>query len=131
MRKGRTKKVSKALARVYADEAREMLAGARDLVGLGHTRTAALAVVNACIRAADAIAIAAHGERARGDDHQEALAILKAVPGVSALVPDLGFALGVKSEWSYGVGPIRRRDLDRALRAAEKLVAEAEVRAGT
>lgn len=130
MRKGRTKKVNRALARVYASEARQMLVGARDSAELGHTRTAALAVVNACIRATDAICVAVHGEHARGDDHQEALALLKAVPGISALVPDLGFALGVKSEWSYGVDPIRRRDLDRALRAAEKLVAEAEARCG-
>ena len=68
----RTRKVSRSQARTYARQAREVLGGAENALELGNTRVAALAVVNACIRAADALCVAALGEHTRGDDHLQA-----------------------------------------------------------
>jgi hypothetical protein len=76
--------------------------------------------VHAGIAAADVICCARLGEHARGDDHDEAVALLAKADRARA--KDLATLLRMKSRAGYSHEPISRPDRQRAQRAAGRLV---------
>lgn len=128
-RKHRAKVVPRSRAREFAREARDVLEAARRAHENGDVRLAAIGAVNACVRASDALSVAALGEHAQGDDHADAIALLERVPEGKRLAASLRLALQYKSQWSYGVNSIRSAELTKVIRAAENLVSAAESRA--
>lgn len=89
---------------------------------------AATAAVNAGIAAADAICGSALGFCARGDDHDEAVALLKRATADAAPSRNLGRLLGTKSLASYS--PIMLTDARTAdlIKYAERVVDAMEAR---
>ncbi len=86
--------------------------------------------VHAGIAAADAICCAAVGEHAQGDDHQNAIALLKLVqPNGKSLANALAVLLGMKTRAGYSAYQVSSDDHKRAGRSARQLVEEAQLRA--
>lgn len=82
------------------------------------------------IAAADVISCKALGQHARGDNHAEAVALLRSVrPDGTELASALGILLGMKTTAGYGQGPVSADDKDRAPRRAKHLVDAARGRA--
>jgi hypothetical protein len=80
--------------------------------------------IHAGIAAADVICCARLGEHARGDDHDEAVALLAKADRVRA--KDLATLLRMKSRAGYSHEPTSRSDRQRAQRAAARLVQAAK-----
>lgn len=76
--------------------------------------------VHAGIAAADALCAKALGKHAKGQDHQEAVALLETVD--SSAARSLNLLLAMKSRAGYGHDPISETNLTRAARAAQQLV---------
>ncbi|NYE95094.1 hypothetical protein FHU41_001315 [Psychromicrobium silvestre] len=76
--------------------------------------------VHAGIAAADAICAGALGKHAKGQDHQDAVALLASVDKQAS--NSLGVLLGMKTRAGYGYDPISEVKLARAERAARSLV---------
>lgn len=120
-----------------AAQARKRLADARafldlaELVDVGappeSLGVSAANAVLAGIAAADAACCHALGERSRGDDHRDALAVVAQVrPGGSEAAKARGRLLGIKNDAEYGLRPISRANRELAMRQARKLVTFAE-----
>lgn len=85
--------------------------------------------VHAGIAAADAICCLAVGEHAQGDDHAEAVALLRSVsPGGTRLATALNDLLILKARAGYSHLPVSRDAPKRAARRARALVDEATKR---
>jgi hypothetical protein len=85
--------------------------------------------VHAGIAAADSICCMVLGEHAQGDDHVEAVALIKRVrPGGTDLGSALNTLLGFKTRAGYSAEPVNATTCKRARRAAEKLVTAARDR---
>lgn len=119
------------------EQARKRLADARkflELAELAGDETDAssfnVAAANAAlagIAAADAACCRALGERSRGDDHRDALALVAQVsPGGTEAANALGRLLALKNDAEYGLTTISKTKRESALRQARKLVAFAE-----
>lgn len=76
--------------------------------------------IHAAIAAADVICCARLGEHARGDDHDEAVALLARVD--TARAKDLASLLRMKTRAGCSHEPTSRTDRQRAGRAAARLV---------
>ena len=76
--------------------------------------------IHAGIAAADVICCARLGEHARGDDHDEAVALLARAD--KARAKDLGALLRMKTRAGYSHEPTSRADRHRAGRTAARLV---------
>lgn len=111
-----------------AGVARERLEGAKRELASSERNAASLAV-NACVRASGAICVAARGEHALGDDHAEAVRLLRTVPDGDRLARLLEQALSNKTEVDYDITRLKADSLKRIQRAAEELVRVAEERA--
>lgn len=92
--------------------------------GEGVSDAAVTLYVHAGIAAADAICARALGLYAKGQDHQEAIALLGSVDKDAAA--DLRALLGMKTRAGYGYDPINPERLARAQRAARSLVSRAQ-----
>jgi hypothetical protein len=87
---------------------------------------AALAVL-AGIAASDAACCAALGQRSRGQDHREALALLREVgENGPTMARNLGRLLEVKDEAHYGAINVTGQKATNALRQARSLIETAE-----
>jgi hypothetical protein len=87
---------------------------------------AALAVL-AGIAASDAACCASLGERARGQDHKEAVKVLSGVhPGGKSMAADLNRLLAAKDTVHYGMKLTTRRTAETLIRAARRLCERAE-----
>ena len=112
------------------EQARKRLADARKSLELAElvdddTDTAGLGVsaANAGIAAADAACCRALGERSRGDDHRDAIALVAQVsPGGDDAANALRRLLAVKNDAEYGLAVFSRSKRDVGLRQARKLV---------
>jgi hypothetical protein len=83
--------------------------------------------VLAGIAAADAACCRALGERSRGDDHRDAIALVAQVsPGGREAANALGRLLVIKNDAEYGLSTISRTKRETALRQAHKLLEFAE-----
>jgi len=136
---GRRRQCSRAdaLARLshataYLNTARRV----RDDAEAGAQHVATGNAVLAAIAASDAICCALLGERPRGADHREAVAVVMSVrrghgtPAADAKwargpADDLAQALDSKDDSHYGVAGIALDAQTRAIRAAERLVSAA------
>ena len=113
------------------EQARKRFADARKFRELvdDETESASLSAssanaVLAGIAAADAACCRALGERSRGDDHRDAIALVS--PGGGEAANALSRLLAIKNDAEYGLAPISRAKRDLALRQARKLVEFAE-----
>ncbi len=98
-----------------------------DALMLDEDHETADAVVTLCVHAgiaaSDAICIANLGQYARGQDHNDAVALLTKVNNTAA--KHLSALLGLKTRAGYGYSPVTSEQLQRAVRAMDALVAEA------
>ena len=107
------------LARAYLDLAEQAAAQDSDEA----RNVAAGNGVLAAIAASDALTCLRLGRHSRGQDHQEATTLLKAIrPGGAALAKDLSTALGVKDAAHYGSAFVSAATLKTTLRTAGRLV---------
>jgi phosphosulfolactate phosphohydrolase-like enzyme len=100
-----------------ADDARELSDG-EDVADASVTL-----YVHAGIAAEDAICAGALGKHAKGQDHQDAVALLASVDKQAS--SSLSVLLGMKTRAGYGHDPISETNLARAERAARSLVEKA------
>lgn len=85
--------------------------------------------VHAGIAAADVICCIELKEHAQGEDHHQALALLKRVrPGGADLAKSLAPLLGMKTQAGYSHRPVTNDNRKRAQRHAERLVRAARDR---
>jgi hypothetical protein len=83
--------------------------------------------VLAGIAAADAACCRAVGERSRGDDHRDAIALVAQVsPEGGEAANALGRLLAIKNDAEYGLSPVSRTKRETAIRQARNLVEFAE-----
>ncbi|BCW61272.1 hypothetical protein [Arthrobacter sp. StoSoilB22] len=76
--------------------------------------------IHAGIAASEAICIARLGHFAQGQDHNDAVALLKSVDGGAA--KHLTTLLGMKTRAGYGYNPINAEQLKKAVRAMGPLL---------
>ncbi len=76
--------------------------------------------IHACIAAADVICCLRLGEHAHGENHAEAVALLRRVDASSA--DDLSLLLSAKTRVAYSATPTSPADVKRCGRAAGRLV---------
>ena len=126
---GRTESGGRPLGRVAAAKAERMLAGAQAAERAANPETALLAYINAAIHAGDALCLLDRGVFSRGQDHHQAVQLLREVPGGTALAKQLLTALHAKKHFTYDLRPLGAAELKRVARAAEALVTEAVRRA--
>lgn len=124
----RTRRRPRGDAALLASVARERLEGAKRELASSERNSASLAV-NACVRASDAICVAARGEHALGDGHEEAVRLLRTVNDGDRLARLLEQALSNMTEVDYDITRLKADSLKRIHRAAEELVRMAEQRA--
>ena len=87
--------------------------------------------VHAGIAASDVICCVEAKEHAKGDDHNQALALLTSLkPGGRELAKSLRSLLGMKTRAGYSHRPVTADDYKRAFRQAERLVRAARDRQG-
>ena len=116
IRRGRLRKANQFLD--ASDQVRDLTSDVRDVADACITL-----YVNSGIAAADVICCARLGEHAQGDNHAEAIALLKsAAPGAAR---HLGVLLGLKTKSAYSHEPAAERDVTRAGRAAAALIEQA------
>jgi hypothetical protein len=85
--------------------------------------------VLAGIAAADVLCCLSLGRHARGDDHQQAMALLRRVaPGGSELSNALSVLMGMKTRAGYGHAAVTADQGKRAERAAKRLLDAARQR---
>jgi hypothetical protein len=111
------------------DQAEAYLVAAKLAAGETGAPWAAVAAGNAVlagIAASDAICCLRIGERPRGDNHQEAMALLgRATPDGSRLAQALERLLGIKDQSHYGVELLTSDRARSAVRQASRLTARA------
>jgi len=130
---GRTEACNRAAAGVRLRHAESFLVVA-DLVldqpddpGLALSSVAASLAVLAGIAATDAACCAALGRRARGQNHDEALALVETiVPAGRAMARDLRRLLAVKDDAQYGVLVVSMERARSAVVWARRLVTAAQ-----
>jgi hypothetical protein len=85
--------------------------------------------VHAGIAASDVLCCLALGQHARGEDHQEAIALVRRVaPGGGELANALSVLLGMKTRAAYGDATVTADQVKRAERAAKRLLDAARQR---
>jgi len=126
----RTQECAAADGRIRLDHARHFL----DVAEIVHDNdldaslsVAASLCVLSGIAAADAACCIALGERARGQEHREAEAVVARVPGVGAeMAKALRRLLSLKDEAHYGMLYVSKEKTTTTLRSARRLVELAE-----
>lgn len=125
----RTQRCDAAGARKRLEDARkylEVAAMVDDEPATTSTGVSASMAVLAGIAASDAACCAALGRRAQGDDHREAVEVLRGVSGSADAANALSRLLAIKSEAQYGLARVSPAKRATALRLAGKLVDFAE-----
>ncbi len=123
---GRKQACGPVEARVRLDQARAFLDVA-ELIGsepdeLASPGVSAALAVLAGIAASDAACCAALGSRARGQDHRQALDMLRNVTGGERMVQDLRRLLDVKDGAQYGTVYVSSQKAAAAVEQARRLV---------
>ena len=120
----RTRPVSGAQVRAYAEKAVEFAEAAASDLDAGRNIAATRLAIHAGINSADAVCGARLGKRAAGEDHDQVLALLQeAGPDGAAVERDLRRLLPLKTTAEYepdGIAPsIAGKAVDRARRCAD------------
>ena len=119
----RTRPVSGAQVRAYADKAQEYAeAAASELASERYIAATSLAI-HAAINAADTICGARVGQRAAGGDHDQVLALLKqAGPDGANVEKDLRRLLPLKTKAEYEPDDVARGVATKAVERAHRCV---------
>lgn len=125
-RKGRTRSISGTQVRSYVAKAEEYLSAAEHELEAGRAIAATSLAIHAGINAADAVCGTRLGRRAGGQDHDEALALLRtAGPDGVAVAKDLVRLLPMKTRAEYEPDEIPKSDAKKAVDRARRVVAVA------
>jgi len=126
----RTRACDKSAARSRLDQAQAFVEVAEIAHDLGDDSTfnvAGVLAVLAGVAAGDAACCAALGKRSRGQDHREAVAVVKLVPGEGAqMARDLERLLRIKDSAQYGIYTLGGQQVLAAIRQAKSLVRAAD-----
>lgn len=130
-RSTRTRKVSAAQVRAYADKAQEYAEAATCELESGRFVATTSLAIHAAINAADAVCGARLGERSAGDDHDQVLTLLrKAGPDGADVERDLRRLLPLKTKTEYEPDDIAKGVATKAVERAQRCVAIAWAVAG-
>lgn len=119
----RTRPVSADQVSAYVRKAEEYLAAATAELDADRPIAAASLAIHAGINAADAVTGARLGQRAAGQNHDEALALLRtAGPDGAAAAKELARLLPMKTRAEYEPDDIAKADASRAVDRAHRIV---------
>lgn len=119
----RTRPVSAAQVRAYVGKAEEYLLAATAELDADRPIAATSLAIHAGINAADAVTGVRLGVRAAGQDHDEALRLLRtAGPDGVAVAKELGRLLPMKTRAEYEPDDIPKSDAARAVERARRIV---------
>ncbi len=122
-RQTRTRPVSAAQARAYVSKAEEYLSAASSELDAGRAIAATSLAIHAGINAADAVTGMRLGQRAAGQDHDEALVLLRtAGPDGTAVAKELARLLPMKTRAEYEPDDIPKADASKAVERARRIV---------
>lgn len=116
--------MSTAQVRAYVAKAEEYLSAATAELDADRPIAATSLAIHAGINAADAVTGVRLGVRAAGQDHDEAIGLLRtAGPDGVAVAKELGRILPMKTRAAYEPDDIPRSDAAKAVERARRLVA--------
>ena len=119
----RTRAVFVAQARLFTNKAEEYLAAAKSELAEGRTIAATSLAVHAGINAADAVCGFRLGQRAAGQDHDEAVTLLRtAGTDGLAVAKELGRLLPLKTRAEYEPDHLAVADARKAVERASRAV---------
>lgn len=109
---GRVERLPKERFRSYRDRAEGLARTMEDADRNGQRHGAALTAIHAALSAADALTVFYLGERSRGQDHQELVALVSRLPldESGAYARRLASILGKKTEAEYGASGVTVRE---------------------
>lgn len=127
-KKTKTSKVEKSDAVNYWKRSQELLESMRNNLMMENFNAAVIDGVHAAISANDALTVAAIGKRSTGNDHMDAVELLK--QSISAdLSPDIGKLrriLHVKSHVEYGPSLVLPKEAQMVAQDVERFIIWAE-----
>jgi len=119
----RTRPVSEAQVLAYLTKAEEYLAAAQAELDAGRAIAATSLAVHAGINAADAVTGVRVGVRSAGQDHEQAIVLLRtAGPDGQAVAKELGRLLPMKTRAEYEPDEIPTSDATRGVERARRAV---------
>lgn len=122
-KQARTRPVSAAQARAYVSKAEEYLSAAKAELDADRSIAATSLAIHAGINAADAVSGMRLGQRAAGQDHDDALVLLRtAGPDGTAVAKELGRLLPMKTRAEYEPDDIPKSDAAKAVEHARRIV---------
>ncbi len=122
-KRARARPVGAAQARTYVAKAEEYLTAASAELDADRPVAATSLAIHAGINAADAMTGVRLGQRAAGQDHDEALALLRtAGPDGIAVAKELGRLLPMKTRAEYEPDDIPKSDAAKAVERARRIV---------
>lgn len=132
MKKSRTKEVPKSDRQGYLKTAREYIEGAKDHYAKERFIATCGDCIHGMIAATDALTIHFLGRRNAGQNHMDAVHLLRQVsPGdtqLSQQVTKFQRVLGLKNAAEYDGGNVNQRDAESALRDAQRFLEFVETR---
>ncbi|MBA3288440.1 MAG: HEPN domain-containing protein [Acidimicrobiia bacterium] len=115
--------MSAAQARAYVSKAEEYRSAATTELDADRPIAATSLAIHAAINAADAVTGVRLGVRAAGQDHDEAIVLLRtAGPDGLAVAKELGRLLPMKTRAEYEPDEIPKSDASRAVERARRIV---------
>ena len=115
--------MSAAQARAYVGKAEEYLSAATAELGANRPIAATSLAVHAGINGADAVTGMRLGQRAAGQDHDEAVVLLRtAGPDGMAVAKELARLLPMKTRAEYEPDDIPKSDASKAVERARRIV---------
>jgi len=122
-RQTRTRPVNAAQTRTYVSKAEEYLSAATSELDADRPIAATSLAIHAGINAADAVTGIRLGQRAAGQDHDEALVLLRtAGPDGITVAKELGRLLLMKTRAEYEPDDIPKSDAAKAVDRARRIV---------
>lgn len=122
-RQTRTRQVNAAQARAYVAKAEEYLAAAVAELEADRAVASTSLAIHAGINAADAVTGMRLGQRAAGQEHDDAIALLRtAGPDGIAAAKELGRLLPMKTRAEYEPDDIPKSDAAKAVERARRTV---------
>lgn len=122
-KRARTRPVSAAQVRAYVGKAEEYLSAATSELDADRPIAATSLAIHAGINAADAVTGVRLGVRAAGQDHDEAIRLLRTAgsDGI-AVAKELGRLLPMKTRAEYEPDDVPKRDAVKAVERAKRIV---------
>ncbi len=122
-RSRRTRSVNAPQARAYVGKAEEYLSAATAELAADRPIAATSLAIHAGINAADAVTGMRLGQRAAGQDHDQALVLLRtAGPDGTAVAKELARLLPMKTRAEYEPDDIPKSDVSKAVERARRIV---------